>query len=556
MVTKVNGGVGIVTVTSDQEQNVAQGAVSHVDAVVIGAGFSGLYMLQRLRELGFTVQVYEAAADVGGTWYWNRYPGCRCDVESVEYSYSFDKELEQDWDWTERYASQPEILSYASHVADRFDLRRDIQFETRVTRAVYDGTAERWSITTDRGDEVSAQFFVPAVGCLSASKQPEIPGLERYHGDWYHTGHWPHEGVDFTGQRVAVIGTGSSGIQSIPLIAEQAAHLTVFQRTPNYSMPAKNAPLDPEYVRELKAIYPAHRQEARESGFGVPVALPEHSALDADPEERWEKYRQGFEQGNLVGMMLTYNDLLTNKEANDTAAEYVRYRIREIVQDPEVAEMLCPRDHPIATKRPCLDTNYYATYNRPNVTLVNLRTTPLVEITEKGLRTSEQDYEFDSIVFATGFDAMTGPLLAFDIEGRDGTLLRDKWAAGPRSYLGIGTAGFPNMFIITGPGSPSVLSNMMVSIEQHVEWISDCMSYVRAQGAKAIEATKESEDYWVDHVNEVGNTTLYPTANSWYMGSNVPGKPRVFLPYIGGVGVYRQICDDGAAKGYEGFTVT
>jgi cyclohexanone monooxygenase len=547
-----------VTVTSESERSSAATAdgTRTVDAVVVGAGFSGLYTLHRFRELGFTVQVYEAAADVGGTWYWNRYPGCRCDVESMEYSYSFDKELEQEWDWTERYATQPEILGYVNHVADRYDLRPHIQFETRVTGAVYDEAAQRWTITTDRGEEVSAQFFVLAVGCLSASKKPEIPGLERYEGSWYHTGHWPHEGVDFTGQRVAVIGTGSSGIQSIPLIAEQAAQLTVFQRTPNFTMPAQNAPLDPDYVRERKADYPAHRQAARESGFGIPVPLPEQSALEADPEERWETYRQGFERGNLVGMMLAYNDLLTNKEANDTAAEYVRHRIRETVADPEVAEALCPTDHPIATKRPCLDTNYYATYNRPNVSLVNLRTTPLVEITEKGLRTSEQDYEFDSIVFATGFDAMTGALLAFDIAGRDGTLLRDKWAAGPRSYLGIGAAGFPNMFIITGPGSPSVLSNMMVSIEQHVEWISDCASYVREHGKQAIEATAESEEYWVDHVNEVGNTTLYPTANSWYMGSNVPGKPRVFMPYIGGVGAYRQICDDVAAKGYEGFTLT
>jgi cation diffusion facilitator CzcD-associated flavoprotein CzcO len=547
---------GIVTVANDHERTSDREAVRHVDAVVVGAGFSGMYMLQRLRELGFSVQAYEAAADVGGTWYWNRYPGCRCDVESMEYSYSFDKELEQEWEWTERYATQPEILSYANHVAERFDLRPNIQFETRVTKAVYDEDTGRWTISTDRGDEISAQFFVMAVGCLSASKKPEIPGLERYQGRWYHTGHWPHEGVDFSGQRVAVIGTGSSGIQSIPLIAEQAAHLTVFQRTPNYTMPAKNAPLDPEYVRELKANYPAHRQEARESGFGIPVPLPERSALEADPEERWETYREGFERGNLVGMMLSYNDLLTNKEANDTAAEYVRYRIREIVEDPDVAEALSPRDHPIATKRPCLDTNYYATYNRPNVDLVNLRTTPLVEITENGLRTSAREYEFDSIVFATGFDAMTGALLAFDIEGRDGTLLCDKWAAGPRTYLGLSTAGFPNMFIITGPGSPSVLSNMMVSIEQHVEWIGDCIRHLRDEGAKAIEATTEAEDDWVDHVNEVGNTTLYPTANSWYMGSNVPGKPRVFMPYIGGVGVYRQTCDDVAAKGYEGFTIT
>jgi cation diffusion facilitator CzcD-associated flavoprotein CzcO len=545
-----------VTVTSDREGAVEHEAVRLVDAVVVGAGFSGMYMLQRLRELGFTVQVYEAAADVGGTWYWNRYPGCRCDIESMEYSYSFDKELAQDWEWTERYATQPEILGYAGHVADRFDLRRDIQFETRVTAATYDEDAKRWSITTDRGDEVSAQFFILGVGCLSASKRPEIPGLERYRGSWYHTGHWPHEGVDFTGQRVGVIGTGSSGIQSIPLIAEQAEHLTVFQRTPNFSLPAKNAPLDPEFIRELKARYPAHRQDARESAFGVPSELPEHSALDVDPEERWETYGKGFDKGSLVGMILSYNDLITNKEANDTAAEYVRYRIREIVDDPEVAEALSPRSYPIATKRLCLDTNYFATYNRPNVTLVDLRKTPLGEITETGIRTSDREYEFDSIVFATGFDAMTGALLAFPIEGRDSTLLRDKWADGPRTYLGVTTAGFPNLFIITGPGSPSVLSNMMVSIEQHVEWIGDCLAHLRDQDVAAIEATPEAEDYWVDHVNEVGDTTLFPTANSWYMGSNVPGKPRVFMPYIGGVGVYRQICDDVATKGYEGFTLT
>ena len=545
-----------MTVTNDEERTVEQERVRHVDAVVVGAGFSGMYMLQHLRELGFSVQVYEAAADVGGTWYWNRYPGCRCDIECMEYSYSFDKELEQEWEWTERYATQPEILGYANHVADRFDLRPYIQFETRVTAATYDEDAKRWSITTDRGDEVSAQFFILGVGCLSASKKPEIPGLDRYQGSWYHTGHWPHEGVDFTGQRVGVIGTGSSGIQSIPLIAAQAAHLTVFQRTPNFSLPAKNAPLDPEFVRELKARYPAHRQDARESAFGVPSTLPERSALEVDAEERWETYRKGFEKGSLVGMILSYNDLITNREANDTAAEDVRHRIREIVDNPEVAETLSPRSYPIATKRLCLDTNYYATYNRPNVTLVDLRKTRLEEITETGIRTSDQEYEFDSIVFATGFDAMTGALLAFPIEGRDGTLLRDKWTDGPRTYLGVTTAGFPNLFVITGPGSPSVLSNMMVSIEQHVEWIGDCLVHLRDRGVEAIEATSEAEDYWVDHVNEVGDTTLFPTANSWYMGSNVPGKPRVFMPYIGGVGAYRQVCDDVAAKGYEGFTLT
>jgi cyclohexanone monooxygenase len=394
-----------------------------------------------------------------------------------------------------------------------------------------------------------------AVGCLSTSKTPEIPGIETFRGNWYHTGHWPHEGVDFTGKRVGVIGTGSSAIQSIPIMAEQATHLIVFQRTPNFSLPAKNAALDPDEFKALKARYPEHRHEARVSGFGVPNPAPEKSALEVGEEERQETYRAGFEKGSLVGMLLSYNDLITNKAANDTAAEYVRQRIRDIVVDPAVAETLAPKDHPIGTKRPCLDTNYYATYNRPNVELIDLRATPLVEVTERGIRTSEREFEFDSIVFATGFDAMTGSLLAFDIKGRDGTL-KDKWAAGPRTYLGLATAGFPNLWMITGPGSPSVLSNMMISIEQHVDWIADAMVYLRDNDQQAMDPTDMSESEWTEHVTEVGNTTLYPSANSWYMGSNVPGKPRVFMAYIGGVGAYRERCDEIAAKDYEGFTRT
>jgi len=534
----------------------AGAAIDTVDAVIVGAGFAGMYMLHKLRQLGFTAVVYDAAAGVGGTWYWNRYPGARCDVESINYSYSFDPDLEQEWEWSERYATQPEILRYANHVADRYDLRRDIRFSTRVTAASFDESAQRWSITTDQGDDVSAQYLVMAVGCLSTSKMPEIPGIDVFRGKWYHTGHWPHEGVDFTGQRLGVIGTGSSAIQSIPIFAQQAAHLTVFQRTPNFSLPAKNAPLDPDEFTALKARYPEHRHEARTSAFGVPNPLPEKSALEVSDAEREATYEAGFEKGSLVGMLLSYNDLITDKAANDTAAEYVRQRIRSIVEDPEVAEALAPTDHPIGTKRPCLDTDYYATYNRPNVTLVNLRKTPLVEVTETGVRTSEREYEFDSIVFATGFDAMTGSLVAFDIKGRDGVMLKEKWAAGPRTYLGVATAQFPNMFMITGPGSPSVLSNMMISIEQHVDWIADAMTYMREHGKQVIDPTLESEDEWTEHVTEVGNTTLYPTANSWYMGSNVAGKPRVFLPYIGGVGPYREICDQVAEKAYDGFDLT
>jgi cation diffusion facilitator CzcD-associated flavoprotein CzcO len=529
-------------------------AVDTVDAVIVGAGFAGMYMLHKLRGLGFEATVFEAADGVGGTWYWNRYPGCRCDVESFNYSYSFDAELEQEWSWSERYATQPEILAYANHVADRYDLRRDIKFRTRVSTASYDEAAQRWHVTTDQGDDVSAQHLIMGVGCLSTSKMPEIPGVERYRGSWYHTGHWPHEGVDFTGQRVGVIGTGSSAIQSIPIIAQQASQLTVFQRTPNFSLPAKNAPLDPDWYAELKARYPEHREEARQSGFGVPNPAPEHSALEVGPDEREQRYEEGFEAGSLVGMLLAYNDLITNKEANDTAAEYVRSRIRQIVTDPEVAEILCPKDHPLGTKRPCLDTNYYGTYNLPHVKLVDLRKTPLEEVTETGIRTSEQEFEFDSIVFATGFDAMTGSLTAFDIKGRDGVALKDKWAAGPRTYLGVATAGFPNFWMITGPGSPSVLSNMMVSIEQHVDWIADAMTWACDRGIQAFDPTGEAEETWTTHVDEVGHTTLYPTANSWYMGSNVKGKPRVFMPYIGGVGVYREECDQVAAKDYDGFT--
>jgi len=526
-----------------------------LDVVIVGAGFAGMYMLYKLRNLGFTAKVIERADGVGGTWYWNRYPGARCDVESLNYSFSFDEDLEQDWTWSERYSPQPEILRYANHVADRFDLRKDIEFETSVDTAVWDDDACRWTISTSKGDPISAQHYVMASGCLSHSKLPEIPGVESFQGPTYHTGHWPHEGVDFTGMRVGVIGTGSSGIQSIPVIAEQAAHLTVFQRTPNFSMPACNRPLSQEESDGMKAIYPDHRQAARMSGFGVPVQDPTRSALEVSEEERNEVYEQGWQSGNLVGMLLAFNDLITNKEANDTAAEFVRNKIRSIVKDPQTAEDLCPFDHPLGTKRPCLDTGYYETYNRDNVRLVNLRRTPIEEITPTGIRTTDEEFTFDTIVFATGFDAMTGALVAVDIHGRNGVTLKDKWRDGTRTYLGLMVHGFPNLFTITGPASPSVFSNMMISIEQHVDWVANCLVDLRDNGKAAIEASKEAEDFWVDHNTEAGNATLYPLANSWYMGSNVPGKPRVLMPYIGGVGVYRQECDEIMADNYRGFVM-
>ncbi|HEV8616742.1 MAG TPA: NAD(P)/FAD-dependent oxidoreductase [Methylomirabilota bacterium] len=531
------------------------GTERRLDAVIVGAGFAGLYMLHRLRGLGLSAWVFEAGSGVGGTWYWNRYPGARCDVESMDYSYSFSDELQQEWRWSERYSAQPEILKYINHVADRFDLRRDVQLDTRVTSAVFDEATSRWTVETDRGDRVSARFCIMATGCLSDAQVPEITGLETFAGTWYHTGRWPHEGVDFTGRRVGVIGTGSSAIQSIPIIAEQAAHLFVFQRTPNYSVPAHNAPLDPDYERRVKARYDEFRRQARESRVGFVVERSEDSALAVAPQARQREYEKRWERGGL-GFSATFADLLTNQDANDTAAEFFRAQIRTIVREPGIAEALTPKDYPLGTKRLCVDTSYYATFNRDNVTLVDLRKTPIEAITPRGVRTSDAEYAVGSLVFATGFDAMTGALLKIDIRGRAGRTLREKWAAGPRTYLGLTIAGFPNLFIITGPGSPSVLSNMIVSIEQHVDWIADCLAYLRDHGRDAIEATADAEDAWVAHVNEVGHATLYPLARSWYTGANVPGKPRVFMPYIGGVGVYRQKCDEVAKKGYEGFRLT
>ncbi|MEX5717066.1 flavin-containing monooxygenase [Geodermatophilus maliterrae] len=544
-----------MTQTHQQPSNSAVKGVPEVDAVVVGAGMSGLYMLHKLRGMGLTVQVFEKGDGVGGTWFWNRYPGARVDVKSMDYSFSFDSELEQEWEWTEKYPPQDELLRYVNHVADRFDLRRDIKLETTVTEAVFDEDVERWHVRTDKGDQFSTQYVVMATGCLSASKVPEVPGLDLFRGRWFHTGHWPAQGVDFSGQRVAVIGTGSSGVQAIPLIAEQAAELTVFQRTPNFVLPARNHPIDPEHQRSVKERYDEVRRAARESGFGIAVPTPTKSALEVSPDERQARYESVWydEDNNLVDMLVSYNDMITSQAANDTAAQFVRDRIAEIVEDPETAAALQPHDHPFGTKRPCLGTNYYETYNLPHVRLVNVRKTPIVEITHRGLRTTQEEFEFDDLVFATGFDAMTGALTAVDIRGRGDVRLQDKWHAGPRTYLGIQVAGFPNLFTITGPGSPSVLSNMVTSIEQHVEWVADAIASMRAGGLSTMEPTVEAEDEWTAHVDEVGHMTLYPTADSWYMGSNVPGKPRVFMPYIGGVGVYRQKCDEVAANGYEGF---
>ena len=535
------------------DRHLAKGSV--VDAVIVGAGFAGLYQLYRLREMGLSTRVFEAGSGVGGTWYWNRYPGARCDIESMAYSYSFSPELEQEWRWSEVYATQPEILNYVEHVAQRFDLNKHINFDTRVERAVYDEDNQQWLIYTDTGEVVAARYFIMATGCLSVSKDLDIPGTDTFQGPSYVTGLWPHKGVDFTGQKVAVIGTGSSAIQSIPLIAEQATAMTIYQRTPTYSMPAKNRPLDEDEIAEMKANYPSYRDEQKLAAAAIvdpPRSLESWHMVDE--EERAHRYDAAWNAGLLIAMQSTFNDIQLDQEANNHISRYIHRRIRALVNDPETAEALLPQSYPFATKRPCLDTNYYETFNKDSVQLVDLQQTPILEITEKGIKTSGGEEQFDAIVFATGFDGMTGALTAVDIRGRESVSLKEKWAQGPHSYLGLAVAGFPNLFTITGPSSPSVLSNMLVSIEQHVDWVSDCIAWMGERNLATIEAETEAEDEWAKHTELQAHLTLYPKANSWYMGSNVPGKTQMFMAYVGGVGVYRQVCDSIAAADYEGFT--
>ena len=523
------------------------------DAVVVGAGFAGMYMLHRLRGLGFSVRVYEAGGGVGGTWHWNRYPGARCDVESMQYSFSFSDELDQQWDWSEKYAPQPEILAYANHVADRFDLRRDIRFDTRVIAATFDEAAKRWRIETDRGDMVSAQFCIMAVGCLSATNRPPFEGLETFKGPIYHTGEWPHDGVDFTGLRVGVIGTGSSAIQSIPIIAQQASALTVFQRTATYTVPAWNETLTPEYRTTIKADYPALRAKARARPTGFYFPFNMNSALEATPEERERQYEEAWQRGGLP-FLGAYGDLLFDKAANDTIAEFARRKIRGIVKDPATAELLCP-DNVFGCKRLCVDTGYFETYNLPHVKLVDVSRTPIERFTPQGIAVNGVEYPLDAIVCATGFAAMTGSFDRIRITGRDGLTLAEKWQAGPRTYLGLATSGFPNLFTITGPGSPSVLASMIQAIEQHVDWLADCIGHLRDIGAATIEPVERYEDDWVEHVNEVSLVSLRSTCSSWYVGANIPGRPRVFMPYIGGFPVYVQKCNEVMSNGFEGFVI-
>ncbi|MDM0058839.1 flavin-containing monooxygenase [Variovorax fucosicus] len=529
-----------------------------LDVLIVGAGFGGLYQLYRARKAGLTARVLEAGDDVGGTWYWNRYPGARCDIESLDYSFSFDKELEQEWTWSERYATQPEILRYIHHVADRFGLRRDIQLRTRVTRAVFDEQGKRWTVDTSAGESFDAQFLVLATGCLSIAQAPDFNGLSSFAGKWYHSADWPKEGVDFTGKRVGLIGTGSSGVQMAPLIAEQAEHLTVFQRTANFSVPAQNEPLDDQAVRDAKANYPERRALARETSNAICLEGNDKSALEVSEEERLRRFEFCWRgAGGGFRMLRAFGDLLINEEANEHAANFVRSKIRAIVRDPKTAELLCPKTElRFGTKRLCVDTGYYETFNRPNVTLVDVKAAPIEEVTTRGLRTSEGEHELDILVFATGFDAMTGALRAIDIRGVGGLALREKWKHGPRTYLGISSAGFPNMFIIAGPGSPSVLSNVVHSIEEHVNWVTRLIQHARHSNRAHVAAEIRAENEWVNHVNQVADRTLYPLGNSWYVGANIPGKPRVFMPYVGGVPAYRKILNEVADDGYRGFVLS
>jgi cyclohexanone monooxygenase len=518
------------------------------DVLIVGAGFAGLYMLHDLRKRGYLTKVIEAGDGIGGTWYWNRYPGARCDLESKQYSYSFSDELQQEWQWSERYATQPEILRYLNHVADRFDLRKDIQLGTRVTSVIFNEDLSRWMIETNRGDRISAKFCVMATGCLSVPKDPNIKGLDQFNGNVYRTSTWPDYEVNFTGRRVAVIGTGSSGIQSIPIIAKQAAQLYVIQRTPNFILPLNNKPVDIEYEKGWKLNYNQRRSKALETGTGVLLEYENDSSLGNMTDE--ERYEAGWKIGGL-SLFAQFKGQLNNKETNKIVSDFIRSKVREIVKDPTVAEALMPYNHYFGVKRPCADTRYYETFNRDNVKLVDIRNKSIDEITPTGIKIEEKIYEVDDIVLAIGFDAITGALLNIDIRGRSGKTLREKWSNGARSFLGMMTADFPNLFIITGPGSPTELSNMVSHIEQNANWITKCIEYVKVNNIDSIEPTVDVQNAWMDHVKAVASQTLYVTSDSWYNGGNIPGKPKVFMPYVGGFQNYLKFCEQVASDGYE-----
>ena len=532
-------------------------AVGRVDAIVVGAGFSGLYMLHRLRQSGFTARGLDAASGVGGTWYWNRYPGARCDIESMQYSYQFSEDLQQEWRWPERYGSQPQILEYIEHVADRFDLKRDITFNVRVEAATFDEATHEWTVTTRSNDgEVQtwrSRYFIMSVGCLSSTIKPMFEGEKDYTGPVYHTGLWPHEKVDFTGKRVGIIGTGSSAIQAIPLIAEEAEQLFVFQRTPNYVVPSQNRVLSDEEVKSIKDEYPAFRARAKTtlSAFNFPRYA--ENAVDASPEALRERFEKQWLEGGLP-FLGAFQDLLTSEKANQLVTEFWRSKVREIISDPVLAEKLIPKDDIFGCKRLCSGTGYYEAFNRDNVTLIDVSNIGIERLTPAGLRAEGTEYELDAIIYATGFDAMTGSVTRINIQGTDGQTIQDKWKNGPDNFLGMTINGFPNMFNMVGPGSPSVLATMVTCAEQHGDWIGDLLDWMREQDLTRFEVKRDAELGWVDRVQNAADGSLRSACNSWYVGSNVEGKARVFSPWIGGWPDYIETCDAEVASGYKSFT--
>ena len=521
-----------------------------LDVIIVGAGFSGLYMLYKMRKMNLKALIIERASDAGGTWFWNRYPGARCDIESIEYSYSFSDELQQEWNWSNRYSDQSEILDYVNYVVKKFNLKENIVFNTSVKSATFDENLKNWIVETD-SKSYSSKFCVMATGTLSSIKQPNFDGLENFKGDWYVTGEWPHEKLDFTSKKVAIIGTGSSAVQSIPVIAQEAKNLTVFQRSPNYTIPANNRPLTEKELSNAKSSYDQIREKAKYTRAGIGYnQFEERKLLDLSSEEIKKELNNRWKIGGQEIFTAGFTDVGVNVEANKIVADFVKSKIKEIVKDPNVAELLSPEDA-IGCKRLCADTNYFETYNRENVELIDLNSNPINSITENGILTKNKEFKFDTIIFATGFDAMTGALQAIDITGKNGKKLKQVWKDGPKSFLGLLINGFPNLFTVTGPGSPSVLTNMMVAIEQHVEWISNCINFLSKSNLNEVEADELFQIEWMDHIEEVAKNTLRYTCNSWYVGANVPGKKRVFMPYAGGFGKYREKCDEIAENNYS-----
>ena len=521
-----------------------------LDVIIVGAGFSGLYMLYKIRKMNLKALIIERASDAGGTWFWNRYPGARCDIESIEYSYSFSDELQQEWNWSNRYSDQSEILEYINYVVKKFNLKENIVFNTSVKSAKFDEKLKNWIVETD-SKSYSSKFCVMATGTLSSIKQPNFDGLENFKGDWYVTGEWPHEKLDFTSKKVAIIGTGSSAVQSIPVIAQEAKNLTVFQRSPNYTIPANNRPLTEKELSNAKSSYDQIREKAKYTRAGIGYnQFDERKLLDLSSEEIKKELNNRWKMGGQEIFTAGFTDVGVSLEANKIVADFVKSKIREIVKDPNVAKLLSPEDA-IGCKRLCADTNYFETYNRENVELIDLNSNPINSITENGILTKNKEFKFDTIIFATGFDAMTGALQAIDITGKNGKKLKQVWKDGPKSFLGLLINGFPNLFTVTGPGSPSVLTNMMVAIEQHVEWISDCINFLSKSNLNEVEADELFQIEWMNHIEEVAKNTLRYTCNSWYVGANVPGKKRVFMPYAGGFGKYREKCDEIAENNYS-----